>query len=180
MEATRDLYRTLANVLVYPHNGSMADAEQLLAVTADGEGFADIHAAARFFRDNLATKGLQALQELYTATFDLDPVCSPYIGYHLFGEAYKRGALMSRLKEVFREHDLDPGDELPDHIAWVLRYMAATADEVEYRDANIYLLIPALERMTKVFQEVPNPYAQILQSVLKLQERLESGVTQHV
>jgi len=39
------------------------------------------------------------MEELYTRTFDLQAVCSPYVGYQLFGDSYKRGIFMARLNE---------------------------------------------------------------------------------
>ena len=36
----------------------------------------------------------EQIQELYTRTFDINPVCTLEIGWHIFGEDYARGALL--------------------------------------------------------------------------------------
>ncbi len=68
------------------------------------------------------------LEEVFTATFDLNASRHPYVGYHMFGEAYKRSVLLLELKERFRTIGFDSGLELPDHIAVLLRFMALCPD----------------------------------------------------
>ncbi len=41
-------------------------------------------------------------EELYTRTFDLNPVCALEIGWHLFGEDYERGAFLVRMRDQLR------------------------------------------------------------------------------
>jgi nitrate reductase delta subunit len=59
----------------------------------------------------------QKMEELYTTTFDMQPVCYPYIGYQLFGESYKRGAFMAQLNEAYHALGYSAGQELPDHLS---------------------------------------------------------------
>lgn len=179
MPDERQLYVALADLLTYPHEGLSGAVERVRAIAADDPDRSGLREAASALAAALEAHGLQAMQEQYTATFDLDPVCSPYIGYHLFGEAYKRGALMSRLKEVYRDLALEPGDELPDHIAWILRFLAALDDRETYDDTLSLLVLPALDRMAKVFQETKDPYAEIIRSLHAHVKRCVPEVTRH-
>src|SRR5512144_2771489 len=79
------------------------------------------------FYHEIETKPLEKMQELYTTTFDMQPVCYPYIGYQLFGESYKRGALMAQLNEAYHAFGYSAGQELPDHLSVVLRFLGLDA-----------------------------------------------------
>ncbi len=95
------------------------------------------------------------LEEIFTATFDLNASCHPYVGYHMFGEAYKRSAFMLELQDRFREHDFEPGVELPDHIAVLLRFMSLCADAELTREIVREALLPTLEPMTVAPESEP-------------------------
>ncbi len=106
------------------------------------------------------------LEEVFTGTFDLNASCHPYVGYHMFGEAYKRSAFLLELKERFREHNFDPGVELPDHLAVLLRFMSLCPDAELTNEIARDALLPTLEPMTVApepepvedGQEAPKPF----------------------
>ncbi len=108
----------------------------------------------------VAQTPLPTLEERYAATFDLRPVCYPYIGFHLFGETYKRGEFLARLNERYRERGFDVVGELPDHLGVVLRYLARTPDPALLEEGAI----PALQRMIPPLRE--DPYRDPLQAIL--------------
>lgn len=89
------------------------------------------------------------LEEIYTGTFDLDAACYPYVGYHLFGESYKRSLFMQQLKERYQAQGFMVEHELPDHLAVLLRFLA-TGDDPDLVHIIIQeALLPALEQMIK-------------------------------
>jgi nitrate reductase molybdenum cofactor assembly chaperone NarJ/NarW len=137
-------------------------------------------AAALLDRFRLFVEGAQAsrLEELYTATFDLQAVCSPYVGYHLFGESYKRGMFMARLKQGYREWGFSAGNELPDHVAAVLRFLALATDGDFSQTLLGEGLIPALSKMDQAFGDPSdNPYAGVIRALLLLlREGTEGGM----
>lgn len=87
------------------------------------------------------------MEEIYTGTFDLAAACSPYVGYHLFGESYKRSVFMVRLKELYRAHSYAVAVELPDHLAVLLRFLAVCQDSALVEELICDALLPALEKM---------------------------------
>lgn len=111
------------------------------------------------------------LQELYTRTFDINPVTSLEVGWHLFGEAYNRGAFLVKMRTLMEKHHLPEKSELPDHLVNMLMLL----DHLPPRDASALAgksILPALETMLKGFEGVENPYAYLLRGVQALVESI--------
>ncbi len=161
---TDSLLRAFADLLDYPTPQIHQQAEACLAELRQ------IHPEAsqplEVFCHSLENLPLERLQELYTVTFDMQPLCYPYIGYHLFGESYKRGAFMAQLNETYHAHDFCPQQELPDHLPVALRYLGLEPARREDDFGGTLIaegLLPALAKMRQVFnQQTENPYASLL------------------
>jgi nitrate reductase assembly molybdenum cofactor insertion protein NarJ len=93
-----------------------------------------------------------ALQELHTRTFDVQAITSLDIGYTLFGEDYKRGALLANLSAEHARAGNDCGLELADHLTNVLRLLPRMADADVREDFVRLLLVPALMAMLAEFE----------------------------
>lgn len=149
METTTTESRVLglfARLLEYPHSGvaqTARDCRELIAAES-----AEAAALLGEFAAFAERTPQNTLEEVFTGTFDLNASCHPYVGYHMFGEAYKRSALLLELKERFREHGFDPGVELPDHIAILLRFMSVCPDAELVDEIAREALLPTLEPMT--------------------------------
>lgn len=108
---------------------------------------------------------LQELQELYTRTFDLSPLCSLEVGWQLYGEDYARGSFLVYMRSKLREHSLTERGELPDHLGNLLpllgRMPAEQADE--RREAAALL---ALRKMMQPFSGKTHPYGELLRSII--------------
>ncbi|NJL19192.1 MAG: hypothetical protein HC901_02570, partial [Bdellovibrionaceae bacterium] len=99
--------------------------------------------------------------DLHTATFDLNPVCNPYAGIHLFGEEnFKRGELMAGLAHRMSAFGLDPRPELPDHLANLLRLLPLCPED-EAAELATFCILGPLGRMAASLPE-ENPYREIL------------------
>ena len=146
------IFQHFAHLLTYPLAGvsdAAATCEALL--TPD---HARAAACLREFRKGVTGNSISRLQEIYTVTFDLDALCHPYVGHHLFGESYKRSAFMLGLKERYQKVGLATGSEVADHVALLLRFLSL-CDETGERDALVQdALIPALHEMVKEKDEV--------------------------
>ncbi|MBI1880623.1 MAG: nitrate reductase molybdenum cofactor assembly chaperone [Chloroflexi bacterium] len=146
-QVRRRIFHLLAKILEYPQ-ADLAEAVYECEALLSLENSAAV-TCLREFRDFIAETSLGRLQEIYTVTFDLDATCHPYVGYHLFGESYKRSAFMLGLKERYAGYGLDTGSELPDHLAMLLRYLALCDDAGQAGEMIHEALLPALERMIK-------------------------------
>ena len=156
--ATITAYERLALLLDYPTPALPAHVRDCAALFKRQRSQA-ARPLARF-RLFVEQTGLGALEELYTATFDLKPVCYPYIGFQLFGETYKRGEFLALLNARYRECGLVVQGELPDHLGQILRYLARTWDA----DLVLEGVIPALERMIEQLED--NPYRDPMRAIL--------------
>ena len=108
---------------------------------------------------DLEQLGLEEQRELYTRTFDLTPVCAPYLSVHLFGESsFQRAKLMTGLAELYASKGMTPKSELPDHIAVVLDALSSLEPE-EQRDLLTLCLKPSLEKMREALERQNNVYA---------------------
>jgi len=135
-----------AELLEYPHPGLAKSAREcVVQVTPES---AEAAALIDDFASFVERTPHDTLEEVFTATFDLDARCHPYIGYHLFGEDYKRSALMLELKDLFRKHDFEAGIELPDHVAVLLRFMSVCPDQELVTEIGREALVRTLEPMT--------------------------------
>jgi len=115
------------------------------------------------------------LEELYTLTFDLQPQCCPYLGYHLCGEGYQRSRFLIGLQEVYRAHGFTAQGELADHYREVLRFMSHVSDERIWLDLAADGLLPALHKGLEGIS-ADNPYGSLLGA---LKTYLEQTVGSH-
>lgn len=169
-------YRLFASLLDYPtedlgrHARECLDA--LLGARSPAAG------PLNRFSDHLRGASQARIEELYTRTFDLQAVCSPYVGYQLFGDSYKRGLFMARLNEGYREKGFSPGSELPDHIAVVLRFLALGPEDEFSRALLDEGLVPALDKMRQTLERSSdNPYSEVIAALwLALGKSERTGV----
>lgn len=129
------------------------------------------------------THGLstEALQELYTRTFDLNPACSPELGWHLFGERYERGLFLVKLRQLMRRVELPETTELPDHLAGVLLLLPRLPMD-EAADLAAACVLPAVATMRATLvdkggkgeqpegERAAHPYLALLDVVARLVE----------
>jgi nitrate reductase delta subunit len=162
-DSTGILYDLFADLLSYPTPAILQQARECLRRLQETEP--EAAKALETFLEGLQHT-LEKMEELYTATFDMQPVCYPYLGYQLFGESYKRGAFMAQLNEAYHAAGYSAGRELPDHVAVVLRFLGLDVDrrQGEFCQALIEQgLAPTLAKMLQTFGTgSENPYASLL------------------
>lgn len=163
-DSTSTLYDLFADLLQYPTLATSLKAGHCYERLHQSHP----HAAPLLesFYHATEQRRLEQLQELYTTTFDMQPVCYPYLGYQLFGESYKRGAFMGQLNEAYHAAGYSAEQELPDHIAVVLRFVGLNSANRQGDFCQSLLnegMIPALEKMLKTFgEQSENPYFGLL------------------
>jgi nitrate reductase delta subunit len=159
-----ELLLELADVLEYPGPDIGARCAELSRRLKDEHPAAS--QAMEEFAAAIEAMPAMALEEMYAATFDLNPVCCLYVGYHLFGESYKRGAFMANLNAGYRELGFDPGSELPDHLPVILRYLAVLEDAERESWLLEEAVLPALVKIRKALDSTDNVYGALVQCVL--------------
>src|SRR5512143_1503396 len=107
------LFELLAKAFTYPYPGLLGELEAGLAEAGRVPGRDGLAA----FIKQIAKLSVSEWEELCTRTLDLSPAAAPYVGFQVWGESYQRGEFMSKLNRLMYELDINPGGELPDHIA---------------------------------------------------------------
>ncbi|MEP0823587.1 MAG: nitrate reductase molybdenum cofactor assembly chaperone [Ignavibacterium sp.] len=175
---------SLAALLAYPGRESLRDADaccDALEREIAGRVHGTVSENLRRYRTALGIFSAQELEELYTRTFDLNPVCSLDIGWHLYAENYDRGTFLVEMRNALKEHGISESTELPDHLPTVLRLLARMEPDRAKALAGASVL-PAVRIMTTGFTDPANPYAAltaILEPLLVTTLDLESGVLAH-
>jgi nitrate reductase delta subunit len=166
---TKRVLCLFANILDYPSADIVSEVREcqtlLTARSPEAAAFLDdFHALVQDSPDG-------RLEELYTGVFDLDPVCQPYVGYHMFGESYKRSSFMVILKEQFRKHGFEQeGSDLPDRLSTLLRFLSVCNDDDLAQEIIDLGMVPALDKMMKgVARE---------EKGLKIEDKFASAITQ--
>jgi nitrate reductase delta subunit len=162
MEAVHEPFDALAGLLAYPAPGYAGRLDECRRVL-DGLVPEAAHRLARL-GEALGGLGDEEIEELYTRTFDLNPVCSLEVGWHLFGENYARGEFLVLMREELRKHGLAESTELPDHLTHVLPALARMGQPQADRFAARFLL-PALEKMLAGLAKQENPYRDLVEAV---------------
>lgn len=108
------------------------------------------------------------MQATFTSTFDLAPLCSPYLGDHLFAsDESRRARLMLGLRASYHMHEIDEEMELPDHISVVIRLASCCGDD-EWDDLGTLVLLPSLKSMESILTPTGNPYRHLVTATRRL------------
>jgi nitrate reductase delta subunit len=170
----QELYRRFATLLSYP-DGAVRQTAAACAAHLRELDSAAADPMARFAAF-LAGQQPSRLEELFTETFDLQPVCHPYVGYQLCGESQQRTMFLIRLQQLYRQHGFSGGSELPDHLATLLQFVGTVAD----RECGLEIvrdgLLPALEKILAGLEGKALPYVELLKAVQRfLTETVDAG-----
>ena len=106
-------------------------------------------------------------EELFTRTFDLDPICSLEVGWHLFGENYSRGEFLVEMRQALGRYGIEETTELPDHLTQALRVVCRMPPRQADR-FTMTRLLPALEKMLAGLHGKDSPYALLLEATRSL------------
>jgi nitrate reductase delta subunit len=158
----------LAALLRYPQAGYLAGAEHCREALAETDREA-AEVLGRFL-DHISSLSLEELQALFTSTFDLDPVCSLEVGWHLFGENYERGEFLVKMRGQLRRLGVAESRELPDHLTHALAALGRMRPE-EAADFATACLFPALDKMLAGAKGKSNPFENVLLAVTRVLEQ---------
>ncbi|SEA74795.1 respiratory nitrate reductase chaperone NarJ [Desulfuromusa kysingii] len=129
------------------------------------------------FIDFVDTADRAQIEEIYTSTFDLQPVCHPYVGYQLCGENQKRAMFLMKMQQIYRHYDYTPGNELPDHLCEILRFISRTNAPDCCQELIDDGVLPALEKIIQAIENDDHPYKRLLMTLqcFLSESRTENG-----
>jgi len=152
------------------------DAEQAFRLSEDT--IEKINENFELFYSSVINLCREELEELYTQTFDINPVSSLEIGWHLFGETYERGSFLVKMRETLRELAVEESADLPDHITHVLLALGRMEKEEQTEFSEMFI-VPALNKILDTFEGKNNPYESLLKIIsmlIKVNHTSELGV----
>jgi nitrate reductase delta subunit len=163
LETRQEICRYFVDPLNYPND----EVEQTAAIcyTRLKEFYPETAEQLRGFIHFLEEEQASRVEEVFTSTFDLQPHCYPYVGYQLCGENQHRTMFLIKLQEIYQQHDFVAGDELPDHLREVLRFVGMVADQECYNEIVQYGLLPALGKIIKSIEADEHPYGYLLNAL---------------
>ncbi|MEE9392813.1 MAG: nitrate reductase molybdenum cofactor assembly chaperone [Planctomycetota bacterium] len=164
-------FEGLAVLLEYPETGFQERVPELVATITAFDSSLSKRLAA--FADPVVAMSSSDLEELYTRTFDINPLCSLEVGWQVYGETYDRGGFLVNVNMALRDYGIPPSKELADHLPQMLR-LFTRSDPKKARDLSVGFLKPAIERMLTGFTDESNPYGSLLSCV---QDAIENVVT---
>jgi nitrate reductase delta subunit len=155
----RAILSDLAELFSYPHGDVAGIARHCVALLGSRGAAAS---ALRDFADWAGSVDAGEMEEVYSATFDLEPACAPYVGWQICPDPERRNLFLIGLAEVYSRDGFRPREELGDHVAEVLRFLAVARDEEARRTLLHEGLAPAAARMASSFDARTNPYRWLL------------------
>ncbi len=114
-------YDLLAGLFMYPQPGFAGIVDYAQAYL--NERYPKAAKELADFTEFVAGASQNVLEELFTRSFDVQSVTTLDLGYVLFGDDYKRGAMLVNLNMEHKEVENDCHTELSDHLPNVLRLL---------------------------------------------------------
>ncbi len=133
-------FAILAEVFRYPYAAQFSALRNTVKRAADPE----LRRELESFMARAQRRSQSEREALYTSTFDLNPTVAPYVGWHIWGEDYKRGAFLASLKHEQGQLGVEADGELPDHLVPVFRYLDRAARPLP---DLLEVIAPALTKM---------------------------------
>ncbi len=166
MRKVKDCYKLLSKLLQYPNDlvEIRIAAEELYKLIKDIESEEIEEAKKEFekFIEFLKKSNIEEIEEEYVRSFDLFPLCPPYVFHHVCGESYRRSEYLVKLVEIYREHGFEPEKtlrkELPDHIAMITSFLGVLEDRRNFLE----FIIKGLNKMADTVKKKETPYKALI------------------
>jgi nitrate reductase delta subunit len=169
MEHKDSALEVLASCIEYPSAHLPSEVERAVSLVERHD-----REAGRLlgrFRSYLASVSTESVEEMHTQTFDMEPGCCLYVGYHLFGDTHRRGIFMASLAEWHRSCGFSAAGELPDHLGVLLRFLACACEGIERTELVEYCLMPALDAICRGLSAKKSPYEDLFVAIHMLVSR---------
>lgn len=144
-------YIVFADLLRYPGENYPEKAKECLDMLKNH--YPSLVEEIKPFVDYICTHTRDEYEELYTKTFDVQPICYLDLGYVIFGEDYKRGAFLLHMQEEQLKAGNDCGTDLSDNISNMLTLYTKTDNQQFLDELSVKILIPGLEKMIAEFKQ---------------------------
>ncbi|MFQ5569602.1 MAG: hypothetical protein ACE5G0_07995 [Rhodothermales bacterium] len=149
MHDTLDQYIHLADLFQYPDAQFASRVKEIQAYL--DQHYPEAGAELEAFTEFTSQASLIELEELFTRSFDVQALTTLDLGYVLFGDDYKRGAILVNLNREHREAGNECFNELADHLPNVLRLLPKMHDGELREELVEKIVAPALRKIISEF-----------------------------
>ncbi|MFA7327501.1 MAG: hypothetical protein WC121_12600 [Candidatus Kapaibacterium sp.] len=149
-------YELLSGLFLFPVQGFADYSESVQEFVQ--EHYPELAGQLEQFTEYTRDMKLLDQQELYTRSFEVQAITTLELGYVLFGEDYKRGALLVHMNRELRDNGIETNGELSDHLPFVLQLLARHPDEEFKQELVLKILAPALKNIIDEFSEKKMEY----------------------
>jgi len=145
MNQSQEHYNLFAEVFTYPRT-TYPHIIKTLQEYLDGK-YPKASKELKYFLDVIINLSKSNLEELFTRSFDIQAITTIDLGYVLFGEDYKRGALLVNLNREHKDAGNDCQKELSDHLPNILRLLPKMQNKLLRAELVEKILAPSLEKI---------------------------------
>ena len=176
----RQLLDRIASALEYPGKGWKTKQQLSEGHVGCTAAERQVNRALGDLAGYLSVKGQDKAEERYTILFDLSPVCTLNVGYHLFGDTYARGELLAGLAGEMKKAGLTLDGEIPDFLPALLRLLGQLPDVEDCQVLVTAVLLPGLTKMNEALTSSKDAWSGILRALPDVLEEMVFGEAQHV
>lgn len=144
-------YHYLADLFRYPDENFEATLEKNRRML--GKCYPEACDELEVFVAHVLPLSMEKRQELYTKTFDVQPICYLDLGYVIFKEDYKRGAFLVKMQGEQQKVGNDCGSDLPDNISNIFTLMFKSEDQKLLDELAVKVMIPGIKSMISEFAQ---------------------------
>jgi nitrate reductase assembly molybdenum cofactor insertion protein NarJ len=144
-----DHYARLAVLFEYPDEYLAGKADEVADSTR--ERYPEAAEGLSEFADYVNQNDIYDLEEIFLRSFDVQAITTLDIGYVLFGDDYKRGAVLVNLNREHRQVGNPCYSELADHLPNILRLIPLLEDDDFRVELVDRLVAPALRKIIREF-----------------------------
>lgn len=166
MSGFEEIFTLFSKILCYPTPSLKKDVQACIDDLQEHDAAA-VKLMKNFYKsiEEISTKDIQVL---YTQHIDFNPSCSLYVGYHLYGDSYKRSKFLVQLRTFYQKSRyIEKGSDLPDSLPVILDYLGEHFSKSEESLLIVEdSLIPCLKKLVKAFKDAKNIYHNVLRALL--------------
>lgn len=162
-------YVLIAELFVYP-SSNLPDSVNACEIEICKK-YPESNSALTSFKKHLENMDLGKQQEYYSKTYDVNALCCMDLGYVIFGEDYKRGEFLVKIKneQKLAGHNFDV--ELADYLPNVIKLFHYHKNKEFIKELAYCITIPALKEMLDKFKAPGNIYRKLLEMLLNILEK---------
>lgn len=162
----KKLFALLSFLLMYPDDDywrGLDAVRESAATLPEGDGAASVAS----FLTYLASQPRIALQENYTAAFDMNPATTLNLTYHLWGDNENRTAALVRLEQLYRNAGYERiSGELPDFLPLMLEFLSVHPDVAGI--GHLWACLKDLDAYRDRLEKEAPAYAALLQPLARM------------